>query len=98
MLDKNPIKVLTEAKFLGVVFDWTLSYNDNVNYLKTNCLKALYILKVVGHTDWGADLSKNYSAFIGPQEDLTGLWLYMGQPRNAFFFLFFFMPPFPPPV
>ena len=25
MLDKNPIKVVTEAKFLVVVFDWTLS-------------------------------------------------------------------------
>ena len=26
-----------------------------MDYLKTNCLKALDILKVVGHTDWGAD-------------------------------------------
>ena len=55
LLDKNPIKVVTEAKFLGVIFDRTLSYNSHVNYLKTNCLKALYIIKVVGHTDWGAD-------------------------------------------
>ena len=28
---------------------------SHVDYLKTNCLKALDILKVVGHTDWGAD-------------------------------------------
>ncbi|WP_295513796.1 hypothetical protein, partial [Thiolapillus sp.] len=55
MLDKTPIKVVTEAKFLGVIFDRTLSYSSHVNYLKTNCLKALDILKVVGHTDWGAD-------------------------------------------
>ena len=54
-LDKTPIKVVTEAKFLGVVFGRTLSYSSHVNYLKTNCLKALNILKVVGHTDWGAD-------------------------------------------
>ena len=27
----------------------------HVKYLKTNCLKALDILKVVGHTNWGAD-------------------------------------------
>ena len=39
--DKTPIKVVTEAKFLGVIFDRTLSYNSHVNYLKTNCLKAL---------------------------------------------------------
>ena len=55
MLDKNPLQVVTEAKFFGVIFDQTLSYNGHVNHLKTNCLKALDILKVVGHTDWEAD-------------------------------------------
>ena len=34
LLDKNHIKVETEAKFLGVIFDRTLSYNIHVNYLK----------------------------------------------------------------
>ena len=52
LLDKISIKVVTEAKFLGVIFDRTLSYDGHVNHLKTNCLKALDILKVVGHTDW----------------------------------------------
>ena len=51
LLDKTPIKVVREAKFLGVIFDRALSYSSHVNYLKTNCLKALDILKVVGHTD-----------------------------------------------
>ena len=46
LLDKNPIKVVTEAKFLGVIFDRTLSYSSHVDYLKTNFLKALDILKV----------------------------------------------------
>ena len=53
LLDKNPVKVVTEAKFLGVIFDKTLSYSSHVNYLKINCLKALDILKIVGHADWG---------------------------------------------
>ena len=35
LLDKTPIKVVSEAKFLGVVFDRTLSYSSHVNYLKT---------------------------------------------------------------
>ena len=43
MLEKNPIKVVTEAKFLGLVFDQTLSHKTHVDYLKTNCLKALDI-------------------------------------------------------
>ena len=55
LMDKTPIRVVTKAKLLGVLFGRTLSYNSHVNYLKTNCLKALYIIKVVGHTDWGAD-------------------------------------------
>ena len=45
MLDKNPIKVVSKGKFLGVVFDRTLSYRSHVDYLKTNCLKALDIFK-----------------------------------------------------
>ena len=64
-LDKTPIEIVTEAKFLGVIFDRTSSYNSHVNYLKTNCLKALDILKVVGHTDWG-QIRKLYSVFIEP--------------------------------
>ena len=55
LLDKTPIKVVTEAKFLGVTFDRTLSCSSHVKYLKTNCLKTLDILKVVGHPDWGAN-------------------------------------------
>ena len=54
-LEKNPIKVVTEAKFFGVLIDRTFSYKNHVDYLKTNCLKALDILKVVGHTEWWAD-------------------------------------------
>ena len=55
MSDKNPIKVVTEAKFLGVVFDWILSYKNQFDYLKTSSLKTLDILKIVVHTDRGAD-------------------------------------------
>ena len=32
-----------------------LSLIRNIQYLKTSCQKALDILRVVGHTDWGAD-------------------------------------------
>ena len=52
---KIPIGVVTEAIFLGVIFDRTSSYKNQVNYLKTNRLRGLDILKVVGQTDWEAD-------------------------------------------
>ena len=65
MLDKNTTKALTDVKFLVTLFDRTLSYQNHVDYLKTNCLKALDILKVVGHTDWGP-IRKHYSVSIEP--------------------------------
>ena len=55
LLGKTPIKVVREAKFLGVIFDPKLSFKNHIQYLKTSCQKALDILRVVGHTDWGAD-------------------------------------------
>ena len=48
LVGQNHIKVVTETTFLSVIFDRTLSYSSHVNYLKTNCLKALDIVKVVG--------------------------------------------------
>ena len=55
LLGKTPIKVVREAKFLDVIFDTKLTFKNHIQYLKTSCQKALDILRVVGHTDWGAD-------------------------------------------
>ena len=55
LLGKTPIKVVKEAKFLGLIFDNKLTFKNHIQYLKTCCQKALDILRVVGHTDWGAD-------------------------------------------
>ena len=38
-----------------MVFDTKLPFKNHTEYLKTSCQKALDILRVVGHTDWGAD-------------------------------------------
>ncbi|GFN82299.1 retrovirus-related pol polyprotein from type-1 retrotransposable element r1 [Plakobranchus ocellatus] len=51
----TPIPVKGEAKFLGFFFDSKLNFSSHVKYLKKKCLKALNLLRVVGHTDWGAD-------------------------------------------
>ena len=86
LLEKTPIKVLTEATFLGVIFDRTLSYSSHINYLRTNCLKALDILKVVGHTDWGVDqktLLCLYRAFVRRSNLDYGCIVY-GEPKTTF--------------
>ena len=72
LLGKTPIKVVTEAKFLGLIFDNKLSFHSRINYLKTACQKALDILRVVGYTDWGADrvtLLRLYRALVRSKLD-----------------------------
>ena len=54
-LDKSPIPVLEETKFLGVMFDRKLSFIPHLKYFKKKDLKALNTLKVIGNTEWGAD-------------------------------------------
>ena len=54
-LEKTPIKVVKQGTFLGLVFDTKLTFKNLVQHLKTSCQKALDILRVVGHTDWGSD-------------------------------------------
>ena len=58
-LDKTPTKVVTEAKFLGELFARALSYDNHVNYLKTN---SGYFMCSGPHRLGGR--SENYSAFI----------------------------------
>ena len=49
------IPVVEDFKFLGVIFDRKLSFIPHIKYLKAKCLKALNLLKVLSHTNWGAD-------------------------------------------
>ena len=54
-LDGIPIPVVEETRFLGVIFDRKLSFIPHIKQLKAKCQKALNLLRVVAHTDWGAD-------------------------------------------
>ena len=56
-LDGVEIPVVEQYKFLGVIFDRKLSFIPHINYLKAKCHKALQLLRVVAHTDWGAGKS-----------------------------------------
>ena len=57
-LDGQPIPVVEEIKFLCVIFDRKLTFIPHVKKLKAKCQKALNLLRVVAHTDWGADRKK----------------------------------------
>ena len=54
-LDKSPIPVGEETKFLGVMFNRRLSFIPHLKYVKNKALKALNIINVIGNTEWGAD-------------------------------------------
>ena len=53
-LNGTPIKVVKQYTYLGPIFDSKLSFIPHTKALKTKCLKALSILKVVSNTRWGA--------------------------------------------
>ena len=54
-LDGTSIKVVDEARFLGLVSDHQLTFRAHFKHLKTVCNKALNMLSVVIHTSLGAD-------------------------------------------
>ena len=53
----SKIIVVDETKFLGVTFDKKLSFLQHIKMLKTKCIKALNLLKVLSNTDWGSNSS-----------------------------------------
>ena len=65
---ENEIPVLDQDKFLGVIFDKkTLTFTLHIKYLKTKCTRDRQLLRVLAHTEWGADwqmLLKVYRSLI----------------------------------
>ena len=84
-LDGVEIPVVDEYKFLGIIFDKKLSFIPHLKYLKTKCNKALQLLRVVAHTDWGADrkvLLRLYRSLIRSKLDY-GCFIY-GSARKSY--------------
>ena len=84
-LDGVEIPVVDQYKFLGVIFDKKLSFIPHINYLKAKCHKALQLLRVVAHTDWGADKStllKLYRSLVRSKLDY-GCFIY-GSTRKSY--------------
>ena len=54
-IDNNIISVVKEAKFVGILFDNKLSFIPHLRNLRAKCMKALNLLQVVAHRDWGRD-------------------------------------------
>ena len=73
-LEHTDISVVNEYKFLGIMFNWILSYIPHIKYLKTKTTGAQQLLQVVAHTKWGTDrqtLLKLYRALVRSQLDYS---------------------------
>ena len=84
-INNNKITVKTQAKFLGIIFDKKLTFVPHIKYLKDKCAKALNVLKVVSHTDWGGDrkvLLRLYRSLIRSKLDY-GSFIY-GSARKSY--------------
>ena len=84
-LDGVGIPVVDQYTFLGVIFDRKLSFIPHINYLKAKCHKALQLLRVVAHTDWGADkatLLELYKSLVRSKLDY-GCFIY-GSARRFY--------------
>ena len=54
-LYNSHIKIVSETKFLNLLYDSKLTFVPHIKMLKNKSLKALNILQFVSSTDWGAD-------------------------------------------
>ena len=66
-IKKENIPFVDQYKHLGLIFDKKLNFIPHINYIKTKYNKALQLLRVIAHTNWGADkntLLKLYRSLI----------------------------------
>ena len=54
-LFNQPIPIVAENKFLGIVFDSKLNFKPHLQQVRTKCTRGMNLLNVVMHRDWGSD-------------------------------------------
>ena len=54
-INNQQLKVDTKAKFLGLVFDSKLTWNDHVKYVQEKCKKRLNLMRAVAGNTWGSN-------------------------------------------
>ena len=55
MLYNSPIQYRSSGKFLGLIFDFCLTWKEHIISIKKTALHRLRLLQTVSHTSWGTD-------------------------------------------
>ena len=66
-IDDITIKSSESVRFLGITFDYKLSFNQHINIILQKCTKATNLIKYLCGTWWGADpgtLVKLYKSYV----------------------------------
>ena len=62
-LNGSEIPITQQYKFLGITLDPKLSFIPHIKQLRIKCNKTIQLLRIIAHTDWGAD-KKNLNQII----------------------------------
>ena len=54
-LNNSVLPYVENVRYLGLIFDHKLTWKQHILDLKRRCNKALNLIRVLGHTSWGAD-------------------------------------------
>lgn len=76
LYDGNIINRVHTKKFLGIVLDQKLSFEEHVKYIAKNALKGLNVIRCLAGVSWGADpkvLSILYKAIVRSHFDYSAL-------------------------
>ena len=53
-LGSHTLEIVKEVKFLGMIFDYQLTWKKHIQYIHTRCTKVLNCMRLLTGTRWGA--------------------------------------------
>ena len=53
-INGRPLKIQQSVRYLGIIFDRRLSWNEHVQYTVVKCKKRLNLMRAVSGRSWGA--------------------------------------------
>lgn len=80
-IDNHSIQSIASTRFLGIIFDFDMSFKTQIATVKKKCFKAMNIIKYLCGTWWGScplTLINLYKSYIRPIADY-GSYIYLNK-------------------